>query len=69
MKSKPNKLLFISNKLDILFEDDYRPIIQDKDMKKELEVNLIHIRNKINSLLNEIKLEKYNYENIIDIEC
>ena len=37
-------------------------------MKKELEVNLIHIRDKINNLLNEINLEKYNYGNIIDIE-
>ena len=37
-------------------------------MKKELEVNLIHIRDKINNLLNEINLEKYNCGNIIDIE-
>ena len=37
-------------------------------MKKELEVNLIHIRDKINNLLNEINLEKYNYENIIEVE-
>ena len=69
VQSTIGNIVTSSNKLDILFEDDYRPIIQDKDMKKELEVNLIHIRNKINSLLNEIKLEKYNYENIIDIEC
>ena len=42
--------------------------IKDKDIKKELEVNLVSARNKINDLLNEINLEKYNYENIIEVE-
>lgn len=68
VQSTIGNIVTSSNKLDILFEDDYRPIIQDVDMKKELEVNLIHIRDKINNLLNEINLEKYNYGNIIDIE-
>ena len=68
IQSTIGNIVTSSNKLDILFEDDYKPIIQDVDMKKELEVNLIHIRDKINNLLNEINLEKYNYENIIDIE-
>ena len=68
VQSTIGNIVTSSNKLDILFEDDYKPIIQDVDMKKELEVNLIHIRDKINNLLNEINLEKYNYENIIDIE-
>ena len=68
VQSTIGNIVTSSNKLDILFEDDYRSIIQDVDMKKELEVNLIHIRDKINNLLNEINLEKYNYGNIIDIE-
>lgn len=68
IQSTIGNIVTSSNKLDILFEDDYKPIIQDIDMKKELEVNLIHIRDKINNLLNEINLEKYNCGNIIDIE-
>ena len=68
VQSTIGNIVTSSNKLDILFEDDYKPIIQDVDMKKELEVNLIHIRDKINNLLNEINLEKYNCGNIIDIE-
>ena len=68
IQSAIGNIVTSSNKLDILFEDDYKPIIQDVDMKKELEVNLIHIRDKINDLLNEINLEKYNCGNIIDIE-
>jgi len=68
VQSTIGNIVASSNKLDILFEDDYKPIIQDVDMKKELEVNLVHIRDKINNLLNEINLEKYNCGNIIDIE-
>ena len=68
VQSTIGNIVTSSNKLDILFEDDYKPIIQDVDMKKELEVNLIHIRDKINNLLNEINLEKYNYENIVEVE-
>jgi hypothetical protein len=68
VQSTIGNIVTSSNKLDILFEDDYKSIIQDIDMKKELEVNLIHIRDKINNLLNEINLEKYNCGNIIDVE-
>ena len=31
-------------------------------------MNLVSARNKINDLLNEINLEKYNYKNIIEVE-
>jgi hypothetical protein len=68
IQSAIGNIVTSSNKLDILFEDDYKPIIQDVDIKKELEVNLVHIRDKINNLLNEINLEKYNCGNIIDVE-
>ena len=31
-------------------------------------MNLVSARDKINDLLNEINLEKYNYKNIIEVE-
>ena len=59
----------IVTKLNVLFEDDdYKTLIKDEDIKKELEINLVSARNKINDLLNEISLEKYNYKNIIEVE-
>lgn len=60
IQSAVTNIVASSNKLDVLFEEDYRTLIQDKDLKKELEANLIQIRSKINNLLSEINLEKYN---------
>ena len=59
----------IVTKLNVISEDDdYKVLIKDEDIKKELEMNLVSARNKINDLLNEINLEKYNYKNIIEAE-
>lgn len=59
----------IVTKLNVISEDDdYKALIKDEDIKKELEMNLVSARNKINDLLNEINLEKYNYKNIIEVE-
>ena len=59
----------IVTKLNVISEDDdYKALIKDEDIKKELEMNLVSARNKINDLLNEINLEKYNYKNIIEAE-
>ena len=59
----------IVTKLNVISEDDdYKALIKDEDIKKELEMNLVSARNKINDLLNEINLEKYNYKNIIDVK-
>ena len=59
----------IVTKLNVISEDDdYKALIKDEDIKKELEMNLVSARNKINDLLDEMNLEKYNYGNIIDIE-
>ena len=60
IQSTVTNIVASSNKLDVLFEEDYRVLIQDKDLKKELESNLIQIRSKINNLLSEINLKKYN---------
>ena len=59
----------IVTKLNVISEDDdYKALIKDEDIKKVLEMNLVSARNKINDLLNEINLEKYNYKNIIEAE-